>query len=93
MREALAQAAAEPSIEAVVSDLSLPDASGVDLAKQLAVAHPHLKVILMSGFAAPEASNGDLADHCDAFLAKPLSVTSLVDTLAALLDASGVEQG
>ncbi len=48
-REALAVLASRPDIALVVSDIRLPDCSGVDLATRLRRDRPALPIILMTG--------------------------------------------
>src|SRR6478672_6374711 len=49
-------------LDAVVSDIRLPDGSGVAFCEVLRVAHPHLGIVMMTGFpneTIPEWVDGD----------------------------------
>src|SRR5436190_24358799 len=58
------------SIEVVVSDIVMPRVNGVELMHALAVSHPNLPVILMSGYATAELSELGIAAPCS-ILTKP----------------------
>jgi CheY-like chemotaxis protein len=53
-----ALALASPSFQILLSDISLPGMSGVQLARQLRGTLPALRVLLMSGYAREEFSTG-----------------------------------
>ncbi len=73
-RDALAQIRAEPlRAELLVTDLRMPDLSGVDLATGAREAQPDLSVLFLSGFA--EDLTADDSDH---LLLKPFSPEELV---------------
>ncbi|CAN5606809.1 hypothetical protein BH23GEM10_BH23GEM10_18130 [soil metagenome] len=75
------------AIDVVVTDLMMPRMSGEDLAERVAVLHPHIGIVLMSGF--PEATLGGngrphLRRH---FLEKPFTPESLVRTVRQAMAA------
>ena len=61
------------SFDVILSDVVLPCGNGIDLCRQVAVAHPAMRVILMSGYVPDGLSYP--AGWC--FLRKPLDVASL----------------
>ncbi len=65
-------------IDVLLSDITMPDRSGLDFANTLKARWPHLRVLLMSG-SEPEAP-GSLP-----FLPKPFSPAMLVSRVKALL--------
>jgi DNA-binding response OmpR family regulator len=75
-------AAATP-LAAVISDIRLPDGSGVALCEVLRVAYPHLGIIMMTGFA-----NEPIPDWVDngrvPLLRKPLDLVSLSESIRAI---------
>ena len=87
-RDATEIADAELSgIELLISDISLPDTSGRELARQLAVRNPSLRVLLMSGL--PEylrtaADNGTSVKYLD----KPFFPTELLESVHEALCAN-----
>ncbi|MGV3519485.1 hybrid sensor histidine kinase/response regulator [Luteitalea sp.] len=73
--DALVRAATLPRLDVVVTDIVMPDADGLSLARRLLADHPDLRVLLVSGFA-PEFDVRQLPPRT-AFLAKPFSARDL----------------
>lgn len=72
--------AADPSIRLVLSDIQMPGAEdGVQLARHIRNAYPHVAVLLMSGNTAPEPLDGTL------FMAKPFDFTRLAQLIRLVL--------
>jgi CheY-like chemotaxis protein len=75
-----------------VSDLDLPGMSGLDLIRALrseeqanaANAHPRTVVIVCSGSQVPAADADNTQPLYDAYLSKPVQVSTLADTLQRL---------
>ena len=78
--DALARVGAAP-FDVLLTDLALPDVSGIDVARQALRARPALKVIVASGYGAPEATG---LEFPFAVLPKPYSLDQLRDVVAAL---------
>ncbi|WP_455376912.1 response regulator [Petrachloros mirabilis] len=72
-------------IDVLVTDWHMPDMSGDDLACDLLVQRPNLKVILMSGFPSAEAIAQAFPENQLVFLSKPFSPAKLDDTIRQLL--------
>ena len=73
------------SYDIVVTDLSMPGLSGLQLAHQLRKVRPDLPVILTSGYVNPEdQANADRLG-IRAILTKPVNTKELLSTLAAIL--------
>ena len=74
---------ASPSIDAVITDLAMPDMDGVELARRIR-RHPSrtsvLPVIALTGFYEQYLGSQDF----DAFLKKPVNLDDLCGTIAAL---------
>jgi CheY-like chemotaxis protein len=72
-----------PSIDAVITDLAMPDMDGVELARRIR-RHPsrksHLPVIAVTGFYEQYVGSQEF----DAFLKKPVDLDGLCATVAAL---------
>jgi two-component system, cell cycle sensor histidine kinase and response regulator CckA len=66
------------SIEVVVSDIVMPRLNGVELMRALAVSHPDLPVILMSGYATGALAELGIAAPC-AILPKPFPSDRLLE--------------
>ena len=76
---ALAALAAHPDIDAIVSDVMMPDMNGIELAEQVAEHYPKVKIVLASGYMAPAAVAGRPLDHL--FLPKPYRIDQLIKLL------------
>jgi signal transduction histidine kinase/CheY-like chemotaxis protein/HAMP domain-containing protein len=76
-------------IDLLLTDMVMPEGmSGVQLAEQLAVENPRLKVVFMSGYTADEV-NSDLLERTRAcFIQKPYSHLELVRVVREHLDKS-----
>ncbi len=88
VREAgLMDATAAPDV--LLTDLVLPDASGVDLAVSLVERWPRLAVIMMSGYTSDEAVRLGAAAGLVRFLQKPFEIERLAEEIRAALDERG----
>jgi DNA-binding NtrC family response regulator len=67
----------QPSIDVVVSDIVMPRLNGVELLQALSATHPHLPVILMSGYATAALSELGIAAPCS-ILPKPFPAERLL---------------
>ncbi len=75
-------------IDAVVLDVTMPKLGGLAMLGRLRVQHPHLPVVLTSGY--DEGSAADMVERDPAthFLPKPYSPHALVNLLAHVIDAA-----
>jgi DNA-binding NtrC family response regulator len=71
----------DDSIDVLVTDLSLPQMSGTELADRLKDSVPEMEVLVLSGHP-PDAVNNPR----HAYLQKPFSDTSLLQTIRLLLE-------
>src|SRR5689334_15688422 len=76
--EALSKLESDGPFRLLLSDLGLPDGSGLDLSQQAREKQPELKVLLMSGY--------DVDAPGLNFILKPFDPTVLVDKVRALLE-------
>jgi two-component system, cell cycle sensor histidine kinase and response regulator CckA len=65
----------------------MPGMSGHELAERLAVRHPGLGVLFVSGFPGEEVERRGLLENGRPFLAKPFTPEMLVERVRAVLDA------
>ncbi|MBN1993196.1 MAG: PAS domain S-box protein [Anaerolineae bacterium] len=72
-------------IHLLLTDVVMPDMNGKTLAKSLAHSHPHLKIILISGYGDETITTQDL-DRGIAFLKKPFNSTTLARQVRLTLD-------
>jgi two-component system cell cycle sensor histidine kinase/response regulator CckA len=82
--EAMRLAAATPTIHLLLTDFSMPQANGLELARRFRAVHPKTPVLIVSG--SLQAIDGG-AGHLDgvAMLAKPFTPEDLAHTVRALL--------
>jgi CheY-like chemotaxis protein len=81
---------ARRDFDAVMTDVSLPGMSGIDLAKQLVKSHPRLPVVIASGYGALNIES--LLGHTGGsvlVLPKPYDMDMLEETLAKAAQFSG----
>jgi len=83
---ALELAAAHPcEFDAVVTDINMPEMSGTELARRIAVRSPELPILFVSGSSRPllEATGDDVP--LENFLQKPFGEEEIVDALRRLI--------
>jgi PAS domain S-box-containing protein len=88
--EAIAIAESDQAIDAVVTDVVMPEMNGHQLAQRLHVLRPGVPVLYTSGYAGDIIQTRGLVEAGDAFIRKPYSSALLVGKLQALLDARSV---
>jgi len=77
---------ASPAFQILLSDISLPGMSGVQLARQLRRSLPSLRVLLMSGYAREEFASGPNAVDDLPFIPKPFATRTVVERLRSLIE-------
>jgi len=73
-------------IHLLMTDLVMPEMSGMDLAKRLLSFAPHLKCLFMSGYTANVITRHGMPDVGVNFLQKPFSGKALTDRVREMLD-------
>lgn len=79
---------APDTFDVVITDLSMPEMNGIDLARSLNAIRPDTPVILCSGYG--DIFNQEIADNghvIKAFLKKPVTISALCDEIAALVES------
>ncbi|HSI61117.1 MAG TPA: ATP-binding protein, partial [Ideonella sp.] len=89
-RDALAAvSAAAPPFSVVVTDFNMPDASGLDLARELACLQPALPVVIVSGYLSEELRQGSRQLGVRCLLEKQQLFEQLAPAIGRLLAATG----
>ncbi|HET9801968.1 MAG TPA: ATP-binding protein, partial [Candidatus Acidoferrum sp.] len=89
---ALERFAGEPdSFDCVLTDLSMPGCSGLDVAKAIRELRPKIPVVLASGFLPAEEQEAAAKLGIAAFLPKPYRTAKLLETLARVLSLEPAE--
>jgi len=73
------------SFDLVISDLTMPDIQGTQLAHEIKKIRPNIPVILATGFDSRTALAQDDNKDIDAVLSKPLSINALSETIKKFL--------
>jgi CheY-like chemotaxis protein len=73
------------SVDLLVTDVVMPKMTGLELARRLAVDHPELKVLCLSGYSAEATAAQRPLDW--PFLAKPFMPATLLERVREVLDA------
>jgi PAS domain S-box-containing protein len=87
-REALRLAEATDAIDLLLSDVVMPELSGVELAEQVSLRYPDLKILCCSGYTEEVVVNHGLLPTGIPFLQKPFTGESLARRVRQVLDAS-----
>jgi DNA-binding NtrC family response regulator len=74
-------------IDAVLSDIYMPDGSGLDLVKDLRQMDPAIPIILMTAQGSVEAAVRAMAENATDFIGKPFDVAAVVELLRRHLGA------
>jgi PAS domain S-box-containing protein len=75
------------SIDALITDVAMPELNGRELAEQARLIRPELKVLFVSGYVDQRLSEKDMSNPSNAFLAKPFTGDSLLNMVASFLRA------
>lgn len=75
-------------IDLLPTDLVMPRRSGLELAQQLVVTVPTLRILFMSGYSDQAVVRHGALQHGTAFLEKPFTAEDLVHRVRETLDAS-----
>ena len=71
--------------DAVLTDETMPDLAGTELARKIRDIRPALPILLMSGYGGPQLANRTAALGVDSALRKPLHRRELADALSRVL--------
>ena len=82
-REALARLAEDDAFDLVVTDVVMPEMTGVELSRELGRLHPHLKLLFVTGYVGEAGSMEELAGAD--LLRKPFTVAQLSIAVEAAL--------
>ncbi|MBF0170648.1 MAG: response regulator, partial [Nitrospinae bacterium] len=69
------------TLDGVVTDLSMNECSGIDLARKIKRRHPSLPVVLCTGFSPDKDWSAEEREAVDAILYKPVGPEALVEAL------------
>jgi CheY-like chemotaxis protein len=85
-QEALDRLAAHPGgVDLLISDVEMPGLDGVSLAERALAAEPHIKVLLISGFAGGLERAERIKGHTVRSVSKPFTLDKLRSEVRALI--------
>jgi DNA-binding NtrC family response regulator len=85
-KEAVKAAESTP-FDAVLSDVYMPDGSGLELVEELRINHPTMPIILMTAQGSLNAAVDAVAKGATDFIAKPFEIAEVVGLLRRFLEA------
>ena len=71
--------------EMVITDMRMPNMSGLELIKQVKTKYPKMPVVLISGYSVADVSDDPDACKPDGFLSKPFMMSDIEELLNSLL--------
>jgi PAS domain S-box-containing protein len=93
-REAIALARTFPeSIDVLLTDVIMPEMLGKQVAEEVLVAQPGVRVLFMSGYARPGLTSDGTLEPGVVLLEKPFTETALLDKVREVLGQSDVDEG
>lgn len=72
----------------IILDVRLPDMLGYDVCKQIKATHPHIPIMIVTGFEADDERENGIAAGADAFLSRPFGGDILIEYVNKLLQAT-----
>jgi CheY-like chemotaxis protein len=78
----------DASVHLLLTDVVMPEMSGIDLSSRLRAARPGLRAMYMSGFPAPEGSETMTGPEGQHFIAKPFDRQGLLRAVRDALDSA-----
>ena len=86
--EALASTGPDRPIDVLVTDVIMPNMSGIELAERMMDRHPHLGVVLLSGYTAETLDLARVTARGATFVPKPLTSNQLLQAVEHAMAAS-----
>lgn len=80
-------ASANSPIHLLLTDITMPEINGRELAEQLLAKQPSLRVVFMSGYIQDERLRKGISSQSVTFVAKPFTIQSLSSAVKTVLDA------
>lgn len=81
------QAAVAEPFDVVLMDVKMPGLDGVDAFKAMKRARPHIRVVLMTAYAAPDRLSEAQREGAISVMSKPVNIVELFQILAEKLDS------
>jgi DNA-binding NtrC family response regulator len=72
-------------VDLVITDLNMPQMDGMQLMKRIKSAHPHLPVIVITGYGTFNTEKQVLSNGADGYIPKPCTINRVQETVNAAL--------
>ncbi|HUQ46391.1 MAG TPA: response regulator [Gemmatimonadaceae bacterium] len=79
-------------IHLVLTDMVMPEMSGVELGARIAASHPEVRLLFMSGYTRDKPAPDPMSEGVTSWLEKPFTPAELVAKVRAALDAPAAER-
>jgi PAS domain S-box-containing protein len=76
------------TIDMLMTDVVMPGMNGRDLADQIIVLYPGIRILFMSGYTSNVIAHQGVLDHGVAFIQKPFSMADMTEKVRELLDTA-----
>lgn len=74
------------AFDVILTDQTMPEMTGLELAKEILERYPSLPVVIMSGGAKDLSRSEEAGDNVRAFLRKPISASDMSATIRSIMD-------
>lgn len=88
--EAMAKTRLKPALDAIITDVVMPNMSGLALAEAMIDRYPSIGVVLLSGYTPDHLDLERVTAQGATFVAKPVSAAGLIKAVQGAVDASRV---
>ncbi len=78
----------QQAVDMVITDIRMPDMSGIELLKKIKETDPTVKVVMMTAFATLETAIEALKMGARDYITKPFNLDDVVNAVACLLESS-----
>ncbi|MGC8492736.1 MAG: PAS domain S-box protein [Syntrophobacteraceae bacterium] len=84
--DAIRNQPAQKPFDLVITDMTMPRVTGVELARELSSLHPEIPIILMTGYSEKIDAEKAVKMGISSFLQKPVSLNKMAKTIREVLD-------
>ncbi len=75
----------EDALDIIVTDIQMPEGTGMDLLKNIKENYPDLPVVIITGFGSPEIEEEFRKAGCSDFINKPFRAEELIDSINSIV--------
>jgi len=75
-----------PNIDIILMDIHMPHMNGLEATRRIKEINPNIKIIIQTAYVLDHTEDECFTAGCDAFLAKPISLTRLIGLVNDLIE-------